>query len=142
MESHRSYLSRLRCCWHHRLVSWFCVKALLESTPAMGEVQRQTRTLKFALEAHVAKIVESHSILKWIPTMAADAISFFRIGRGVLTAEMRRSGRAWKKLVADFGQSVHCRPAAARAVASGMQPKAVRWTGVLDTTRELAAFSS
>ena len=47
---------------------------------AMREVNRQTRTLKVALEAHVGKIVEPHSILKWIPTMA-DAISFFRIGR-------------------------------------------------------------
>ena len=90
---------------------------------AMREVKRQTRTLKFALEAHVAKIVESHSILKWIPTMAADAISFFRIGRDGLTAEMRRSGRAWKKLVAEFGESVHYRPAVARAVGSGVQPK-------------------
>ena len=48
---------------------------------AMREVKRQTRTLKFALEAHVGKIVESHSILKWIPTMAVDAISFLRIGK-------------------------------------------------------------
>ena len=90
---------------------------------AMREVKRQTRTQNFALEAHVGKIVESHFILKWIPTMAADAISFFRIGRGDLTAEMRRSGRAWNKLVAAFGESVCCRPAVARAVASGMQPK-------------------
>ena len=90
---------------------------------AMREVKRQTRTLKVALEAHVGKIVESHSILKWIPTMAADAISFFRIGRGGFTAEMRGSGRAWKKLVAEFGKSIHYRPAVARAVASGMHPK-------------------
>ena len=90
---------------------------------AVREVKRQTRTLKFALEAHVGKIVESHSILKWIPTMAADAIRFFRIGRGALTAEVRRSGCAWKTLVADFGESVHYRPALARAVASGVQPK-------------------
>ena len=86
-------------------------------------MKRQTRSLEFALEAHVGKIVESRSILKWIPTMAADAISFFRIGRDGLKAEMRRSGRAWKELVAEFGESVHCRPAEARAVASGMQPK-------------------
>ena len=86
----------------------------------MREVKRQTRTLKFALEAHVGKIVEPHSILKWIPTMA-DTISFFRVGRDGLTAEMRRSGRAWKKLVAEFGESVNCRPAVARTVASGMQ---------------------
>ena len=51
----------------------------------MLEVKRQTRTLKFALEAHVGKIVASHSILRWIPTMAADAMSFFRIGRDGLT---------------------------------------------------------
>ena len=49
---------------------------------AMREVKRQTRTLNFSLEAHVGKIVESYSILKWIPSMAADAIGFFRIGRG------------------------------------------------------------
>ena len=54
--------------------------------------------------------------------MAADAISFFRIGKDGSTAEMRRSGRAWKKLVAEFGESVYHRPALARAVASGMQP--------------------
>ena len=88
---------------------------------AMPEVKWQTRTLKIALEAHVGKIVEYHSILKWIPTMAADAITFFRIGRDGLTADMRRSGRAWKKLVAEFGASFCYRPAVASAVASGMQ---------------------
>ena len=55
--------------------------------------------------------------------MASDVISFFRIGRDGLTAEMRRSGRAWKKLVPEFGESVCCRPAVARAVACGMQTK-------------------
>ena len=63
---------------------------------AMREVKWQTRTLNFALEAHVGQISESHSILKWIPTTAADAISIFRIGTGGLTAEMRRFLRAWK----------------------------------------------
>ena len=90
---------------------------------AMREVKRQTRTLKFALEAHVGKIVEPHSILRWIPTMASDAISFFRFGRDGLTAEMQSSGRAWKKLVAEVRESVSYRPAVARAVAGGMQPK-------------------
>ena len=55
--------------------------------------------------------------------MASDAIRFYRIGRCALTAEMRRSARAWKKLVAEFGESVYHRSAAAGAVASGMQPK-------------------
>ena len=89
---------------------------------AMREL-KQTRTLKFALEAHLGKVVESHFISRWIPMMASDAISFFRIGRDGLTAEMRRSGRAWKKLVAEFGESVHCHPAAARVVTREMQPE-------------------
>ena len=83
---------------------------------AMREVKRQARTLKFALEAHVGNIVELHSILRWIPTVSSDAITFF-------TAVMRRAVRAWKKLVAEFGESVYYRPAVARAVASGMQPE-------------------
>ena len=99
-------------------VGEYATKGVAES--AMREVKRQTRTLKFALEPHVGKIVEPHSILKWIPTMA-DAISFFRVGRDGLTAEMRRSRRAWKKFVAEFWESVNCRPAVARTVAKGMQ---------------------
>ena len=51
----------------------------------------------------MGKTVESHSILRWIPMMASDAISSFMIGTDGLTAEMRRSGRASKKLVAEFG---------------------------------------
>ena len=69
---------------------------------AMREVKRQTRILKFALEAHVGQIVESHSILSWIPMMALDAVSFFRTGTDGLTAEMRRCGPAGKKFVAEF----------------------------------------
>ena len=53
--------------------------------------------------------------------MTSNANSFFRIGRDGLTAEMRRSGCDWKKLVAEFGRSVHYRRAVARAVASGVQ---------------------
>ena len=54
--------------------------------------------------------------------MAADAISFFRIGKDGLTAEMRRFARARKKLVPEFGESVRYRPAVARAVVSGIKP--------------------
>ena len=101
---------------------------------AMREVKRPTRTLNIALEAHVGKTVESHSILKWTPTMAADATSFFRIGKDGLTAEIRRSGRAWKKLFAELVKFVHYRQAAARAVASGMQPKARTGSILIMTT--------
>ena len=34
--------------------------------------------------------------------MATDAMSFVRMGKDRLAAEMRRSGRAWEKLVAEF----------------------------------------
>ena len=44
----------------------------------MREVKRQTRKLKFPLEAHVGKIVESHSILKWIPKMASERDQFLQ----------------------------------------------------------------
>ena len=96
---------------------------------AMRDVRRQTRTLKFALEAHVGNIVESHPILTWIPTMASDAISFFKIGRDGLTADMRRYGRAWKKLVADVGASVYLlSPSGSKSSCKWNPTKAVCWT--------------
>ena len=54
--------------------------------------------------------------------MTADAVSFCRIGKDGLTAEMRRSGRAWKKLITGFGESDYYRPAVKMGFASGMQP--------------------
>ena len=109
---------------------------------AMREVKRRTRTLNiFALEAHVGKIVESHPILRWIPVMVSDAICFFSSGRGGLTAEMRRSGRAWKKLVAEFGESVNCRSAVAGAVA-GVMLQNLYIGRFWNTTHAPAAFSS
>ena len=36
---------------------------------AMRAVMRQTRTLKFALEANVGKTAELHTILRWMPMM-------------------------------------------------------------------------
>ena len=71
--------------------------------------------------------------------MASDAIRLFRIGRDGLTTAMRRSARAWKKLVAELGQSVYDRPAVARAVERNNSCMLV---GILATTHELAAFSS
>ena len=105
---------------------------------ALREVKRQTRTLKVALEAHVGKIVEPHSILKWIPTMA-DAISFFRIGEmarrlkcDVLDVLGRSSLQNWGiRLLPPSGSKmqVECN-------------ESCMLDGILDTTRELTAFSS
>ena len=70
--------------------------------------------------------------------MASDAVSFFRIGSDGLTAEMRRSGSAWKNLVAALGESVCYRLAVARTVAQHCM-----LDGILDIiTHERAAFLS
>ena len=71
--------------------------------------------------------------------MESDGISFSRIGRDGLTAEMRRSGHAWIKLVAEFGESVHYRLVVARAVASEMHPSCML-DGILDIAHELAGI--
>ena len=109
---------------------------------AMREVKRQTRVLKFAVEAHTGKIGEAHPILKWMPTVAADAIRFFRNGRDGLPAEVLRSGRSWKKLVEDFGKPVFFLPATATAVRSARCSRNCTCDGSLGTTHALAAFSS
>ena len=99
---------------------------------AMREVKRQTRTLKFAFEAHEGKIVEAHSILKWIPTMAADAISFFSTGKDGLTAffetiwtrlEEARYKIGRIRLVPPSGSKSSCKWDATKAVCG-----AVSWT--------------
>ena len=50
--------------------------------------------------------------------MASGAITFFRIGRDGLTAEMRRAGRAWKKLP----------PSVSKGSCKWTATKAVYWT--------------
>ena len=61
----------------------------------------------------MVKIVESHSILKWMPTMAADAISFFKM-------------RRWKELVAELGESV-CNGPASKSSCKSNATKVVCW---------------
>ena len=70
---------------------------------AVREVKRQVRTLRYALEECLGPVPEAHPLLRWLPMAAPDAVSFYRIGKDGLTAEVRRTGRPWKKLVAEFG---------------------------------------
>ena len=88
----------------------------------MREVKRQTRTLKFALEAHVGKIVEPHFHLEADTDDGSRCDLFLQDWERWLDG-WNATGRAWKKLVAQFGESAYYRPAVARAVASGMRPK-------------------
>ena len=59
----------------------------------------------------------------------------------ILTAEMGRSGRAWK-FVAEFGESAYYRPPVARTVGKWNATPHCTFNRVLDTMRELAAFRS
>ena len=79
----------------------------------------------------MGKIVESHSILKWMDTEDGTRCDLFLQDWGE-TAES--SGRAWKKLVAEFGESVYFSPAVARAVANEMRPRHHARTGSILTT--------
>ena len=66
--------------------------------------------LKFALEAHVRMILESHPISRW----TNDDIRCDQCLQDWHTwfdSRMRRSGLAWKQLVAEFGESVYYLPA-------------------------------
>ena len=74
--------------------------------------------------------------------MAADAISFFRIRKDGLTAEMRRSWTCLEEtFVAEFGESVYNRPAVAKQLQVECNQSCML-DGILDTMRELAAFQS
>ena len=76
----------------------------------------------------MGKIVESQSISRWTPTMASNAISFFSIGRDGLTAEMRRSGRAWKKFGAELGRICLLPPGGGKSSRNWMVSKDLFWS--------------
>eukprot|EP00971_Amphidinium_carterae_P186862 3709258-Amphidinium_carterae.1 len=79
--------------------------------------------MRFALEERIgAPIDDKHAALTWMPMMAADAITHFRVLPDGVTAEQRRSGKSWRKSVAEFGERVYYRPALAKQPASGMTP--------------------
>lgn len=95
-----------------------------EAECAVREIKRQIRVLRYALEERIGGPVrKDHPILSWLPMLAADSLSRYRVGRDGRTAEVRRIGRPWKKLVAEFGERVRFRPALAEPLASGMQAK-------------------
>ena len=48
--------------------------------------------------------------MSWIPRHAANCVSRNRIMDDGRTPDQRRCGKTWKRLVVDFGESVHIRP--------------------------------
>lgn len=91
---------------------------------SVREIKRQVRTLRYALEARLGRTLrEDHPILEWMPMLAGDAITRYRLGRDGMSAEQRRTGRKWDRATAEFGERVWFRAAEAVAPGSGMQPK-------------------
>ena len=76
----------------------------------MRELKRQVRMMRYALEAWWGLVEETHPILRWLPQVAGDAITRYRVGNDGMTGEQRRSGRPWRRMVAEFGERVRFRP--------------------------------
>ena len=45
-------------------------------------------------------------LLSWLPRFAAQVMNKMRIGKDGKTSEMRRTGRRWRKPMAQFGEKV------------------------------------
>ena len=71
------------------------------------EVKRQCRTLRISAEQHTSvRIADDSPLLIWLPRFAAQVMNTMRIGKEGKTSEMRRTGRRWRKPMAQFGEKV------------------------------------
>ena len=74
---------------------------------AVREVKRQCRTLPITAEQNTSvRIADDNSLLSWHLQFAAQVLENMRIGKDGKTSEMRRSGRRWRKPMAQFGEKV------------------------------------
>ena len=72
---------------------------------AVQEIKRQVRVIKSSLEEKLKeKLEENDSMLAWMPRHAADLLSRYRRGADGRTAEMRRSGKEWRRPGFEFGE--------------------------------------
>ena len=72
---------------------------------AVREVKRQCRTLRISAEQDTSvRIADDSPLLSWLPRFAAQVMNKMRIGRKGKTSEMMRTGRRWRKPVAQFGE--------------------------------------
>ena len=70
---------------------------------AVREVKRQCRTLRIYAEQNTSvRIADDSPLLSWLPRFAAQVTNKMRIGKDGKTSEMRRTGRRWRKSVAQF----------------------------------------
>ena len=74
---------------------------------AVREVKRQCRTLRISVEQNTSvRIADDSPLLSWLPRFAAQVMNNMRIGKNGKTSEMRRTGRRWRKPMAQFGEKV------------------------------------
>ena len=71
---------------------------------AVREVKRHCRTLRIPAE-HDTGVhnADDSPLLSWLPRFAAQKM---RIGKDGKTSELRRTGRRWRKPMAQFGEEV------------------------------------
>ena len=74
---------------------------------AVREVKLQCRTLRISAEQNTSvRISDDSPLLGWLPRFAAQVMNKMRIGKDGETSEMRRTGRRWRKPMAQFGEKV------------------------------------
>ena len=73
---------------------------------AVREVKRQSRTLRISVEQNTSvRIADDSPLLSWLPRFAAQVMNKMRVGSDGKTRELR-TGRRWRKPMAQFGEEV------------------------------------
>ena len=68
-------------------------------------VKRQCGTLRISAERNTSvRIADDSPLVRWLHRFAAHVMHKMRIGKDGKTSELRRSGRRWRKPVAQFGE--------------------------------------
>ena len=65
-------------------------------------------------------------LMSWIPRHAANCVSRYRIMDDGQTRDQRRCGKTWKRLVVEFGESVHVRPVGENSARRGGHERMLR----------------
>ena len=74
---------------------------------AVREVKRQCRALRISAEQNTSvRIADDSPLLSWLPRFAAQVMNKMRFGKDGKTSETRRTGRRWRKPMAQFGEKV------------------------------------
>ena len=74
---------------------------------AVREVKRQCRTLRISAEQNTSvRVADDSPLLSWLPRFGAQVLNPMSVGKDGKTSATRRTGRRWRKPVAQFGEKV------------------------------------